>query len=166
MVVEKAAEIGRHILSGAILEPTALNELLPDWKDRGAPLNQPALKDKMLFLTENRAIPLPHPPQTSNKGNYIISLNNFVSWLGEQAEEAGVEVYAGIAASEVLYNKDGSVAGIATNDVGIGKDGKPKVVMIIPANYFQADFWSHDIYNFYNILPRPPLSVVWKFVVN
>lgn len=127
MVVEKAAEIGRHTLSGAVLEPRALNELIPDWKDKGAPLNQPALKDKMLFLTETGSFPLPHPPQTSNKGNYIVSLNNFVSWLGEQAEELGVEVYPGIAASEVLYDDKNSVKGIATNDVGVGKDGKPKV---------------------------------------
>lgn len=126
LVVEKAVELGRHTLSGAVLEPRALNELIPDWKEKGAPLNQPALKDKMLFLTEKYAFPLPHPPQTSNKGNYIVSLNNFVSWLGEQAEEAGVEVYPGIAASEVLYNDDQSVKGIATNDVGVSKQGKRK----------------------------------------
>ncbi len=105
---------GRHTLSGAVLEPTALNELIPDWKDKGvrcniyfrhlirqAPLNQQVTKDRMLFLTQSSSIPLPHPPSTSNKGNYIVSLNNFVQWLGEQAEEAGVEVYPGIAASEV-----------------------------------------------------------------
>ena len=126
MVIEKAAEVGRHTLSGAVLEPTALNELLPDWKDRGAPLNQPALKDRMLFLTETGSIPLPHPPLTSNKGNYIVSLNNFVKWLGDQAEEAGVELYPGIAASEVLYDAEGNVKGVATNDVGISKTGKAK----------------------------------------
>ncbi|KAI9352763.1 hypothetical protein BDR26DRAFT_815296, partial [Obelidium mucronatum] len=125
-VVEKGAEVGAHTLSGAVLEPRALNELIPDWKDKGAPLNTEAKKDKMYFLTENLSIPIPHPPQMSNKGNYIVSLSQFVRWLGEQAEEAGVEIYPSFAASEVLYNEDGSVAGIATNDVGIGKNGLPK----------------------------------------
>ncbi|KAJ3078109.1 hypothetical protein HK102_004732, partial [Quaeritorhiza haematococci] len=125
-LVEKGSEIGSHILSGAVLEPRALNELIPDWKEKGAPLNQPALKDRMYFLTENASIPLLHPPALSNKGNYIVSLSNVVRWLGEQAEELGVEVYPGYAASEVLYNEDGSVKGIATNDVGIGRNGKPK----------------------------------------
>ena len=81
----------------------------------------------MLFLTQNYAIPTPHPPQMSNKGNYIVSLRNVVKWLGEQAEELGVEIYAGIAASEVLYHPDGSIRGIATNDAGISKAGKPQV---------------------------------------
>ncbi|KAJ3193922.1 hypothetical protein HK101_003857 [Irineochytrium annulatum] len=125
-VVEKGSEVGSHILSGAVLEPRALDELIPDWKEKGAPLNQPALKDKMYYLTPSMAIPLPHPPQMNNKGNYIISLSNFVKWLGEQAEELGVEIYPSFAASEVLYTEDGSVAGIATNDVGIGKNGLPK----------------------------------------
>ncbi|KAJ1553689.1 hypothetical protein HK405_007204, partial [Cladochytrium tenue] len=126
LLVEKGSEIGSHTLSGAVLEPRALNELIPDWKEKGAPLNQPALKDKMYFLTEKLAIPIPHPPQMTNTGNYIVSLSNFVKWLGEQAEEAGVEIYPSFAASEVLYNEDGSVAGIATNDVGIGRNGLPK----------------------------------------
>ncbi|KAJ3074539.1 hypothetical protein HDU98_011041 [Podochytrium sp. JEL0797] len=125
-VVEKAAEVGGHTISGAVLEPRALDELLPDWKALGAPLDTPATKDHMYFLTKSLAIPIPHPPQMSNKGNYIVSLSQFVRWLGEQAEEAGVEVYPAFAASEVLYNKDGSVAGIATNDVGISKTGAPK----------------------------------------
>ena len=93
--------IGAHILSGAVIEPKALNELIPDWKEKGAPLNQPALKDKMYFLTEKAAIPIPHPPHMSNKGNYIVSLSNLVRWLGEQAEELGVEIFPGFAASEV-----------------------------------------------------------------
>ncbi|ORY07454.1 hypothetical protein K493DRAFT_202185 [Basidiobolus meristosporus CBS 931.73] len=126
VVVEKAGEIGAHTLSGAVLEPRALEELIPDWAAKGAPLNQPALEDKMLFLTEKFAIPMPHPPQMSNKGNYIVSLNNFTKWLGEQAEELGVDVYPGIAASEVLYDEEGRVKGIATNDVGLDKNGKPK----------------------------------------
>ena len=83
------------------MEPRALNELIPDWKEKGAPLHTPVTKDKMLFLTKNFAFPLPHPPQMNNHGNYIISLNNFVRWLGEQAEELGVEVYPSFAASEV-----------------------------------------------------------------
>ncbi|KAI8929497.1 hypothetical protein BC831DRAFT_443864 [Entophlyctis helioformis] len=125
-VVEKGSEVGAHILSGAVLEPRALNELIPDWKERGAPLHTPASKDRMYFLTEKHAVPIPHPPQMSNHGNYIVSLNNFVRWLGEQAEELGVEIYPSFAASEILYNEDGSVKGIATNDVGIAKDGRPK----------------------------------------
>jgi electron-transferring-flavoprotein dehydrogenase len=90
-------------------------------------LNQPALKDKMVFLTEKGSFPLPHPPQTSNKGNYIVSLSNFTQWLGTQAEDLGVEVYPGIAASEVIFDESGNVTGVATNDVGISKEGQPKV---------------------------------------
>ncbi|RIA95759.1 hypothetical protein C1645_796288 [Glomus cerebriforme] len=126
VVIEKASELGAHTLSGAVLEPRTLNELLPDWKERGAPLNQPVLKDDMRFFTDKLSIPLPLPPLMKNKGNYIISLNNFVKWLGEQADEVGVEVYPGFSASEVLYNEDGSVRGIATNDMGLDKDFKPK----------------------------------------
>ncbi|KAG0006029.1 hypothetical protein BGZ80_002143 [Entomortierella chlamydospora] len=126
VLVEKAGEVGAHTLSGAVLEPRALNELIPDWKEKGAPLNQPALSDHMKLFTKNYAIPLPHPPQMNNEGNYIVSLSAYVRWLGEQAEEAGVEVFPGFAASEILYNEDGSVKGIATNDVGLDKNFKPK----------------------------------------
>ncbi|KAG2223004.1 hypothetical protein INT45_012303 [Circinella minor] len=126
MLIEKAGEVGAHILSGAVLEPRALNELIPDWKEKGAPLTTPVTKDKMQFLTETMAFPLPHPPQMNNKGNYIVSLNNFVKWLGEQAEELGVEIYPGFSASEVRYNEDGSVAGINLNDVGLDKNFEPK----------------------------------------
>ncbi|KAF8983234.1 hypothetical protein BGZ46_010606 [Entomortierella lignicola] len=126
VLVEKAGEIGAHTLSGAVLEPRALNELIPDWKEKGAPLNQPATNDHMKLFTKNYAIPLPHPPQMNNEGNYIVSLSGYVRWLGEQAEEAGVEVFPGFAASEILYNEDGSVKGIATNDVGLDKNFKPK----------------------------------------
>ena len=108
LLLEKGSEIGlhafdlgAHILSGAVLEPRALNELIPDWKAKGAPLNTEAKKDKMLLLTETAAIPLPHPPQMSNHGNYIVSLSNVVKWLGEQAEELGVEIYPGFAGAEV-----------------------------------------------------------------
>lgn len=127
MLVEKAGEVGAHILSGAVLEPRALNELIPDWKEKGAPLNTPVTHDSMRLLTKNMSFPLPHPPQMNNKGNYIVSLNNFVKWLGEQAEEIGVEIYPGFAASEVLYNEDGSVRGVALNDVGLDKNFEPKV---------------------------------------
>ena len=101
-VLEKGAEVGAHILSGAVIETRALDELLPDWADRGAPLNTPATDDKFLFLTATRAFRLPTPPQMNNHGNYIISLGNLARWLGEQAEALGVEIYPGFAAAEVL----------------------------------------------------------------
>ncbi|MBS1143199.1 MAG: electron transfer flavoprotein-ubiquinone oxidoreductase [Proteobacteria bacterium] len=124
-LLEKGSEIGAHILSGAVLEPHALAELFPDWQERGAPLNTPAGEDKLLFLTEAGAHKLPTPPQMGNHGNYIISLGNLCRWLGEQAEALGVEIYPGFAAAEVLYHEDGSVKGVATGDLGIGKDGQP-----------------------------------------
>ncbi len=123
-LIEKGSEIGAHILSGAVLEPRALDELLPDWKALGAPLNTPAGEDRFLFLTEKHAIKLPTPPTMHNHGNYIISLGNLCRWLGQQAEGLGVEIYPGFAAAEVLYHEDGSVKGVATGDLGIGKDGK------------------------------------------
>jgi electron-transferring-flavoprotein dehydrogenase len=122
-LVEKGSEIGAHILSGAVLEPRALDELLPDWKALGAPLNTPATEDRFLFLTANKAYRLPTPPQMHNHGNYIISLGNLCRWLATQAEGLGVEIYAGFAAAEVLYDDRGRVKGIATGDVGIAKDG-------------------------------------------
>ncbi|MCX7354087.1 MAG: electron transfer flavoprotein-ubiquinone oxidoreductase [Alphaproteobacteria bacterium] len=124
-VLEKGSEVGAHILSGAVLEPRALNELIPDWKEKGAPLNTPAKEDRFLFLTKTRAIRLPTPPQMHNEGNYIVSLGNVCRWLGQQAEAAGVEIYPGFAAAEVLYDEQGRVAGVATGDMGIGKDGQP-----------------------------------------
>lgn len=123
-VVEKGSEIGAHILSGAVFEPRALNELIPDWKEKGAPLNTPAVEDNFLFLTEKGSFKLPTPPQMHNHGNYIISLGNLCRWLGQQAEELGVEIYPGFAAAEVLYDDDGAVKGIATGDMGIGRDGE------------------------------------------
>jgi len=123
-VLEKGSEVGAHILSGAVLEPRTLNELIPDWKDRGAPLDTPAREDHFLYLTETKAIRLPTPPQMHNEGNYIISLGNFTRWLGEQAEAMGVEIYPGFAAAEVLYHEDGSVKGVATGDMGITKSGE------------------------------------------
>jgi electron-transferring-flavoprotein dehydrogenase len=123
-VVEKGSEVGAHILSGAVFEPRALDELLPDWRARGAPLNTPATRDAFLFLTARRAFRLPTPPTMHNGGNYIISLGNLCRWLGRQAEALGVEIYPGFAAAEVLYD-GGAVAGVATGDMGIGRDGKP-----------------------------------------
>jgi electron-transferring-flavoprotein dehydrogenase len=124
-VVEKGSEVGAHILSGAVMQPTAMNELFPDWKERGAPLNTPAGDERFYFMTEENAIRLPVPPQMQNHGNYIISLGNVCRWLAEQAEAMGVEIYPGFAAAEVLYHEDGSVKGIATGDMGLQKDGTP-----------------------------------------
>ena len=123
-VLEKGSEVGAHLLSGAVLEPRALNELIPDWKEKGAPLNTPATEDHFVYLTETKSYKLPNPPQMNNHGNYIISLGMFGRWLAAQAEELGVEIYPGFAAAEVLYNEDGSVKGVATGDMGIGKNGE------------------------------------------
>ena len=125
VVVEKGSEVGAHILSGAVLEPRALDELIPDWKEKGAPLNTPAKEDKLLLLSETGSTRLPTPPQMNNHGNYIVSLGNVCRWLAEQAEALGAEIYPGFAAAEVLYNEDGSVKGIATGDMGRQKDGTP-----------------------------------------
>jgi electron-transferring-flavoprotein dehydrogenase len=124
-VVEKGSEVGAHILSGAVFEPRALNELLPDWRERGAPLVTPAAEDRFLLLTKARALRLPTPPQMANHGNYIISLGNLCRWLAQQAEALGVEIYPGFAAAEVLYDDSGRVRGVATGDMGIGRDGQP-----------------------------------------
>ncbi|MBV9539397.1 MAG: electron transfer flavoprotein-ubiquinone oxidoreductase [Acidisphaera sp.] len=123
-VVEKGGEVGAHILSGAVIEPRALDELLPDWRERGAPLTTPARDDRFLFLTASRAHRLPTPRQMHNSGNYIVSLGDVCRWLARQAEELGVEIYPGFAAAEVL-EQDGRVVGVATGDMGIGRDGEP-----------------------------------------
>ena len=125
-IVEKGSEVGAHILSGAVLEPRSLDELFPDWKERGAPLRTPAREDRFLFLTGGGAVRLPTPPQMHNAGNYIISLGNLCRWLGEQAEALDVSIFPGFPAAEVLYREDGSVKGVATRDMGIGRDGQPK----------------------------------------
>lgn len=127
-LVEKASEVGGHILSGAVIQPSGLNELIPDWKEKGAPLTTPVTEDKFGFLTETSRfnIPIFKGLPMDNHGNYIVRLGHVVRWLGEQAEALGVEIYPGYAASEILYHQDGSVKGIATNDVGIAKDGSPK----------------------------------------
>jgi electron-transferring-flavoprotein dehydrogenase len=121
-VVEKGGEVGAHILSGAVIEPRALDELLPDWRERDAPLTTPAGEDRFLYLTATRAFRLPTPPQMHNKGNYIVSLGNVCRWLGQQAEALGVEIYPGFAAAEVL-EEDGRVVGVATGDMGIERSG-------------------------------------------
>ncbi|KAG8423792.1 hypothetical protein J3458_000648 [Metarhizium acridum] len=130
LVLEKAGDMGAHILSGAVIQPSSINELIPDWLDEENPNRfehaTPATKDKMKILTKNGSFPVLAPPQMHNHGNHIVSLNQFVKWLAERAEEIGVEVYPGFAAAEVLYDSDGSVKGVATNDLGIGRDGKPK----------------------------------------
>ncbi len=123
-VVEKGGEVGAHILSGAVVEPRALNELIPDWQAQGAPLLTPAKDDRFLFLTERRSYRLPTPPQMHNHGNYICSLGDVVRWLGQQAEALGVEIYPGFAAAEVLIDND-QVVGVATGDMGINKEGEP-----------------------------------------
>lgn len=127
-LVEKAAELGGHILSGACIEPVALNELIPDWKEKGAPLNTPVTVDKFGYLTETGRISIPilKGLPMYNHGNFVIRLGHLVRWLGQQAEELGVEMYPGYAAAELLFHPDGSLKGVATNDVGIAKDGSPK----------------------------------------
>lgn len=124
-LLEKGSEIGAHILSGAVLEPRSLNELIPDWLDKGAPLHTPVQSDQFKYLTRSRSFVLPTPPQMHNTGNYIISLGNFCRWLAEQAEALGVEIFPGFAAAEVLYDEAGAVRGVATGDMGISKDGRP-----------------------------------------
>jgi electron-transferring-flavoprotein dehydrogenase len=123
-IVEKGSEVGAHILSGAVVEPRAIDELFPDWRERGAPLNTPAQNDRFLFLTERKAFKLPTPPQMHNHGNYVVSLGNVCRWLGREAEALGVEIYPGFAAAEVLFDEAGAVAGVATGSMGIGRDGK------------------------------------------
>ncbi len=129
-VVEKGAELGAHILSGAIFDPLALSELFPDWQERGAPLNVPVSEDRVYLLRDSQqSIRLPGwavPKGLHNEGSYIISLGNLVRWLGEQAEQLGVQIFPGFAAAEILYHEDGRVKGVATGDMGVASDGSPK----------------------------------------
>ena len=121
IVLEKGSEPGAHILSGAIMDPVALTELIPNWKELGAPLNQAVTEDQFLFLSENSSLKTPSwmlPKCFNNHGNYIISLGNFTRWLAQQAEALGVEIFPGFAATEVLFNSDGSVKGVATGNMG------------------------------------------------
>ena len=127
-LIEKAAEIGAHILSGAVMDPQALTELIPDWKEKGAPLKTAVTEDRVLFLTESGARKTPNsllPDCLENHGSYIVRLGNVVKWLGEQAEALGVEVYPGFAGAELLYDEAGAVKGVATGDMGLNRDGTP-----------------------------------------
>ena len=126
-LIEKGSEMGAHILSGAVIETRALDILIPDWKEKDAPLAVPAREDRFLFLTETGALRLLTPPLMHNHGNYIVSLGNVCRWLAEQAEALGTEMFAGFAGAAVLYHEDGSVRGVATGDMGIGRDGAPTV---------------------------------------
>jgi electron-transferring-flavoprotein dehydrogenase len=128
VLLEKGGELGAHTLSGAVMDPKALTELIPDWKEKGAPLNTAVTEDRVLFLTETKAYKTPNmllPKCFENHGNYVISLGNVVRWLGQQAEALGVEIFPGFTAAEVLYNDDGSVKGVATGNMGVKRDGEP-----------------------------------------
>ena len=127
-IVEKGSEVGAHILSGAVIDPRALSELFPDWNEKGAPLNTPVTEDRFLFLSKQGSWRVPDwmlPACFRNHGNYIASLGNVCRWMGQQAEALGVEIYPGFAAAEILYTEDGKVRGVATGNLGIGKDGEP-----------------------------------------
>jgi len=128
VVLEKGGELGAHILSGAVMDPKALTELIPNWKELGAPLNTAVTEDRVLFLTESKAFKTPNfmlPKCFENHGNYVISLGNVVRWLGQQAEALGVEIFPGFTGAEILYNDDGSVKGVATGNMGVKRDGEP-----------------------------------------
>src|SRR6516162_8848469 len=125
-VVEKGKEIGAHIISGAVMDPRGINELMPDWKERGAPVEKPVEEDHVLFLTKNRKFALPLvPPPLQNHGNYIISLNKFIRWFGEQVEQSGVDIFAGFSGASLLIEDD-TVVGVRTGDKGVDKNGKSK----------------------------------------
>ena len=129
VVLEKGSEVGAHILSGAVIDPKGLDALIPDWRAKGAPVTTPVTQDRFLVLGPAGEMRLPNmlmPPFMNNHGNYIVSLGQLVRWLGEQAVELGVEIYPGFAASEVLYDARGAVVGVATGDMGVGRDGQPK----------------------------------------
>ncbi len=128
VVLEKGSEVGAHILSGAVIDPVGLTALIPDWKAKGAPVETAVTEDRFYYLGPAGALRIPNfvmPPLMSNHGNYIVSLGSLCRWLGEQATELGVEVFPGFAAAEVLYDGQGAVAGVATGDMGVGKDGSP-----------------------------------------
>ncbi len=144
-VLEKGGELGAHILSGAVMDPIALDELFPNWKELGAPLNTPVSEDRVLFLTETKSYATPSfmvPKMLTNHGNYVISLANVVRWLGQQAENLGVEIFPGFPAAEILYNEDGSVKGVATGNMGINRHGQP-------TDAFQLGMELHAKYTFF-----------------
>src|SRR3954466_10314439 len=125
-VLEKGSEVGAHILSGAVMDPRAIAELIPDWKEKGAPLNTPVTRDRFLFLSEHGSLATPEfmlPGCFKNHGNYVVSLGNVCRWLGQQAEALGVEMFPGFAATEVLYDGD-KVKGVATGDMGVDRKGE------------------------------------------
>ena len=128
-VIEKGSEIGAHILSGAVIDPIGLDTLMPDWREKGAPVETEVTADHFLFLGPAGALRIPNalfPPLMNNHGNYIVSLGNLCRWLAEQAEALGVEIYPGFAGAEVLYDEAGAVRGVVTGDMGVGRDGEPK----------------------------------------
>jgi len=144
-VIEKGSEIGAHILSGAVMDPRALEELFPEWKALGAPLRAPVSEDRFLFLTRSGSLRVPGfllPECFRNHGNYVVSLGNVCRWLGKQAESLGVEIYPGFAAAEVLYDEKGAVKGVATGDMGVGRDGKP-------TDQYQPGIELHGKYTFF-----------------
>ena len=144
-VLEKGSEVGAHILSGAVMDPRAITELFPNWQELGAPLNQPVTGDDLLVLSENGAQRTPDwlmPRNFHNEGCYVISLGAVSKWLGEQAEGLGVEIFPGFAAAEVLYDADGSVKGVATGNMGVGRDGEPTAA-------FQPGMELHAKYTFF-----------------
>ncbi len=144
-VLEKGGELGAHILSGAVMDPQALTELLPNWKELGAPLNTEVSEDRFLFLTESKAYKTPNfmlPACFQNHGNYVVSLANVVRWLGQQAEALGVEVFPGFPAAEILYNEDGAVRGVATGNMGVDRAG-------IPTAAFQLGMELHAKYTLF-----------------
>jgi len=144
-LIEKGSEIGAHILSGAVMDPRGIGELIPDWKDQGAPLNTPVSEDRFLFLTEKSSYRTPNfllPSCFKNHGNYVISLGSFCRWLGKHAEAAGVEIFPGFAGAEVLYDDKGAVRGVATGDMGINKKGEK-------TDAYQAGMELHAKYTFF-----------------
>ncbi|HET7158565.1 MAG TPA: NAD(P)/FAD-dependent oxidoreductase, partial [Burkholderiales bacterium] len=127
-VLEKGSEVGAHILSGAVMDPRSMNELIPDWKEQGAPLNAPVSEDRFVFLTKDSSYRIPEfmlPACFKNHGNYVISLGSVCRWLGQQAEALGVEIFPGFPAADVLYHDNGAVKGVVTGDMGVDREGKP-----------------------------------------
>jgi len=144
-VLEKGSEVGAHILSGAVMDPRAITELMPDWKEKGAPLHVPVTEDQFLFLSRTGTLRVPDallPGCLRNHGNYVVSLGNVCRWLAAQAESLGVEIFPGFAAAEVLYNEEGWVKGVATGDMGVGKDGQP-------TSHHQPGMELHGKYTFF-----------------
>ena len=161
-ILEKGSEVGAHILAGAVFDPIALNELLPNWREMNAPLTRSVTEDQVLFLTQDSEFKLPFtPPSFQNHGNYIVSLGVLCKWLAEQAENLGVEIYAGFAGAQLLYHADGSLKGVATGDVGIGKDGQP-------TDNFQAGMELHAQQTIFAEGARGPLSkqIIQQFALD